>query len=247
MVDTQEQNEEIKGMERSFAGPDEVTTYYIAAPTADDVRGADWNYSKVYTRGLTEGISTSAQMIDLLKSRGVIGPEFERRAQELSGALNVKIEALTGYSGTDLDEKRDLSAAVYDAREELFQWNQRLNGPLSNTCEQLADDARLEYLTSRLIKDANGNSVWASYDGFLEEKSRALALKARYEVMLYLQGMTPDFLENTPEAIGMREADEEADKRAQEIVDASRAVLEEEAKPKGKKSKKSSSKSNSKG
>ena len=75
---------------RSFEGPDE-SKYYIVPPNANDIREADWNYSRTYTRSLTEGITTSAEMMDILRRRGIVGPEFEQRAAELTTQLNEKI------------------------------------------------------------------------------------------------------------------------------------------------------------
>lgn len=201
---------------RSFFGPDGVTKYYIAAPTAQDIRGADWNYSKTYTNSLVEGITTSAEMMDILMRRGIIGPEFEQRAQELAGNLNnliVKLETVTNN-----EEKRELSVAISSAREELFQWNQRLNGPMSNTCEQIADDSRLEYLTSCIVQKENGDRVWEKYDDYLREKNQGLAMRARFEVMLYLQGLDSDFLDRTPEALAMREVEADFIKQAEEAI-----------------------------
>ncbi len=74
---------------REFVDPVTNNTYYIAAPTADDVRGADWQYSKMYTKSLVEGITTSAEMIDILMRRGIVGPEFEQRQKELTDDLSV--------------------------------------------------------------------------------------------------------------------------------------------------------------
>lgn len=180
---------------RYFMGPDEETRYYIAIPSAEDIRGADWQYSKTYTQCLIEGITTSAEMMDILTRRGIIGPEFEKRARELADNLHEKIILLD--AAVDVDEKRILSVDVAQAREELFQWNQRLNGPMNNTCEQIADDARLEYLTSCMIQDADNNKIWDVYKSYLKEKNQALALKSRFEVMLYLQGLDSDFLSQT--------------------------------------------------
>ena len=170
---------------RSFVGPDETTKYYIKAPTAEDIRGADWQYSKIYTLSLVVGITTTAEMIDILIRRGIIGPDFEQRAQELATELNARILRLEQED--DLDIKRELSVEVAISREELFQWNQRLNGPMSNTCEQIADDARLEFITSCIIIDEKGNGVWDSFDDYKKEKEQALAMRARFETMLYLQ------------------------------------------------------------
>lgn len=190
---------------RSFEGPN-GKTYKIVAPSADDIRGADWNYSKVFTKSLVEGITTAAELQDILRMRGIIGPSFEKRAEELLRNLESKI--LEMQLETDLDRKRALAIETSQARDELFQWNQRLNGPMSNTCEQLADDARQEYLTSRMVRDENMNPVWDTYDTYLTEKDNALAVRARYHVMLYLQGLEPDFMNNVPEALAIKEIED---------------------------------------
>lgn len=218
--------EQEKDTRRFFLGPDEETKYYIETPTAEDIRGADWQYSKTYTQCLVEGITTSAEMMDILTRRGIIGPEFEQRANELSEKL---AEAIAGLESTDdMNAKRELSVKVARAREELFQWNQRLNGPMNNTAEQISDDARLEYLTSVMVVNEKDEKVWESYNNYLKEKSQALALRARFEVMLYLQGLDSDFLEQTPEAQAMREVEADIISKAQEAIKASEAILQEE-------------------
>jgi len=213
---------------RSFLGPNKEE-YFVVAPNANDVREADWNYSRTYTRSLTEGITTSAEMMDILRRRGIIGPEFEQRAAELTTSLNEKIFALD--VADNMDDKRDLAVEVAAARDEMFQWNQRLNGPMANTCEQLAEDAKLEYLTSSMIVDSSGNRVWEDYESYLQEKNQALALKARFEIMLYLQGLDSDFLEKTPEAQAMKEVESDILNKAAEAAAAIEAIeIEEKAK-----------------
>jgi len=218
--------DEIKAEEkRSFLGPNE-TEYFVVAPNANDIREADWNYSRTYTRSLTEGITTSAEMMDILRRRGIVGPEFEQRATELTAQLNEKIWALE--VAETMEAKRDLAVEVAEARDELFQWNQRLNGPMANTCEQLSDDARLEYLTSSMVVNDKDERVWDDYDSYLKEKNQALALKSRFEIMLYLQGLESDFLEKTPEAQAMKEVEIDILAKAAEAAKALEAVIEEE-------------------
>ena len=214
-------------MRRSFTGPDGEGDYFIAPPTAEDIRGADWQYSKTYTKCLIEGITTSSEMLDILTRRGIIGPEFEKRANELAVELNMKIAGLD--DAEDIDAKRDLSIEIAAARDELYQWNQRLNGPMNNTCESISDDARLEYLTSCMVQDEDGNKVWETYEDFLTDRTNALPIKARFEVMLYLQGLSSDFLDQTPEAIAMKEVESEIMTKAEEALKAAKAVEEEMA------------------
>ena len=222
MADKEETKAEDK---RTFLGPNEEV-YTIVAPNANDIREADWNYSRTYTRSLTEGITTSAEMMDILRRRGIVGPEFEQRAAELTQELNEKIFSLE--TSDSMDGKRDTAVEVAEARDELFQWNQRLNGPMANTCEQLADDARLEYLTSCMVVDKNGDRVWDNYESYLTEKNQALALKSRFEIMLYLQGLESDFLERTPEAQAMKEVETDVLDKAAAATKALEAVIKEE-------------------
>ncbi len=216
-----------KEARRFFLGPDEETKYYVEPPTAEDIRGADWQYSKTFTQCLIEGITTSAEMMDILTRRGIIGPEFEQRASELSHKLADKIALLEAT--TDMDIKRELSMEVAKSREELFQWNQRLNGPMNNTAEQISDDARLEHLTSSMVTKEDKSKVWSSYQIYLKEKSQSLALRSRFEIMLYLQGLSSDFLDNTPEARAMREVQTDVMDRADAALLAANAVELEES------------------
>lgn len=206
---------------REFKDPVTGKSFYIAAPNAEHVRGADWQYSKIYTKSLIEGITTASEMMDILLRRGIIGPEFDQRQAELTRELTAKVETLR--LAKDLDEKQKLAIGVSSSREDLFNWNQRLNGPMSNTCEQIADDARLEYLTACMVQDEGGKRVWDDYSDFLKEKNQSLAMRARFEVMLYLQGLEPDFLQKTPEAQAMKEIEAEIREKAKEAL----AKLEE--------------------
>lgn len=215
---------------RSFNGLDGESTYYIIAPTAADIRGADWEYSKTYTKSLVEGITTIAEMTDILMRRGIIGPDFDQRSHELTKILADKVEALD--NATESDDKAILAIDVAHCREELFQWNQRLNAPLANTCEQISDDTRLEYLTSCIIANDKGVKVWENFDAYLVEKEQGLAQKARFEVMLYLQGLESDFLEKTPEAVAMREVEEQAAKDLKKALAAEKKASKSVAKKK---------------
>ncbi len=221
---------EVLESRRSFFGGDGETEYFIGSPTAEDIRGADWQYSKKYTKCLIEGIPTSAELSDILRRRGVIGEDFDRRAEELTTILNELLMRLAEASNNE--EKTSLAYEVAQARENLFQWNQRLSGPMSNTCEQISDDVRLEYLTSCMLQDKNGEKIWGSYEDFLSEVDRELTLKARYEVMLYLQGYDSDFLSNTPEAKAMQEVQDDLLKEIDAEKDETSTKSEEDLKPK---------------
>lgn len=177
--------------------------YYLGMPTSEQIRKADWHYSKMYNKALIEGVATESEMVDILKKRGIIGEEYDKKKLELQVAL---VEKLSLMSVEEIPlEKSKLALEARAARDALFQWNQRATGPLSNSCEQMATDAKTEYLTSAIMQTEDGKLLWDTYESFVAEASQRLAIKSRYEVMLWLEGLEQDFLENSPEDIVIRE------------------------------------------
>jgi hypothetical protein len=173
--------------------------YFISMPTADQVRKADWHYSKIYNKAMVEGITTSAEMLDLLKQRHLYDADYETQAEELRTKIATTI--LHMEASTSETEKYSLALSIKTLRDDLFQWNQRLSGPLKNTCEQIADDAKIEFLTSLIIQDEAGKPTWKTYDEFLNDPDQLLTMRARIEVYLWAQGLERNFLDNTPEQL----------------------------------------------
>jgi hypothetical protein len=227
MADKKKEEKELKDIfdnKRSFTMDGEK--YYIDNADIDSVRQADWHYSKTYNEALLAGVTTMAQMQDILEERGITGKAWEAKRLELAKALDEKIAELT--AAKELSEKKRLAEEVEDLRNKLFRHNQRQSSPASQTCEQLAEDARIEYLTAAMVKDAEGERVWDSYEDYKTTDKPGLAYRSRYEVMLAVQGLASNFLDLTPEAIAKREVEEEETK----LLGSS---LPEEEKPKKKK------------
>lgn len=212
-------------------------TFFLEMPTSEQIRQAEWHYSKVYNKALVEGVTTTSEMMDILTTRGLYGPEYEKKLQELQVSIALKIAEMHG--ATD-ETQGALAMEVQALRDQLYRWNQRLTGPLSNTCEQMADDAKTEYLTSVVVHDSDGVGLWDSYDDFISETNQALALKSRFEVLLWLQGLDSDFLEKTPENkvlrdLSLQKAEDEARRAEESALPAQLESSEDTPAPKKKK------------
>ena len=72
---------------RSFQVNDDGPLYYIVPPEAEDIKKADWHYSKVYNKAFVDGVTTVAEMRDALLERGLIGEKFEAKMTELRTEL----------------------------------------------------------------------------------------------------------------------------------------------------------------
>lgn len=184
----------------------EIQSYYIAAPGGEDIRKADWQYSKVYNQAIIDDFLTAAQMTELLTKKDIISDAYTQKVEDVRltlGAELFKLETLMDNASEDA--KETVAMAVARLRDELFKLNQRINGPMANTCENLAEDARTEFLTSRIVEFKDKTKLWKDFESFRNEENTALAIKARFEVMLWMQGLESNFLENTPEQTVLRE------------------------------------------
>ncbi len=206
----------------------EATTYFIANPTGEDIRKSDWQYSKIYNQAILDDLLTQSQMIDLLKKQGVISEDYANEVEETRSKLAAEIYKLESLPEevTDVD-REDSALSVATTRDELFRLNQRVNGPMGNTCENIAEDARVEYLTSRILQKKDGSKLWEDFKAYLDEENTALAVKARFEVMLWMQGLNSDFLETTPEQQALREINQ---KRVEEALASLKTEKEAAAK-----------------
>lgn len=184
----------------------ETEHYFIANPTGEDIRKADWEYSKIYNKAIVDGFLTQAQMLKLLKEKSIISEEYTERLDSVRTTLAAELFRLEHLDENISDiEKESIALEVASLRDELFQLNQMVNGPMGNTCENLAEDSRTEFLTSRIIQKKDGSKVWPDFNSYQSEENTNLSVKSRFEVMLWMQGLGSDFLENAPEQAALRE------------------------------------------
>lgn len=207
----------------------EILHFFIASPTGEDIRKADWQYSKVYNQAIVDGLLTQSQMLELLKSKEILSVEYSQRLEGVRITLGAELFKLENLLENATEEEKEISALeVARLRDELFQLNQRINGPMANTCENLAEDARTDFLTSRLIEKKERVKFWKDYDAYRNEENTALAIKSRFEVMLWMQGLDSNFLENTPEQSMLRKISQARVERATTVA---KATLAEAMKP----------------
>lgn len=231
MSDTNKTVKEILDVRREFTLEDDkgnITSYFIADPSGEDIRKADWNYAKVFNQALIDNIPTQAQLLEILKQRGVLSEEYNRQVEKTKIDLAAALFRLEHISPEADEETEALAYEAARLRDELFRLNQRLNGPLQNSCENMADDSKSEYLTSRIIQYRDGKKVWNTFDDYLNEPNTQLTVKCRFEVMLWLQGLDSNFMEKAPEHKVLKEL---AEKRLNAALEAAKHQVAEEKVP----------------
>lgn len=203
----------------------EILHFFIANPSGEDIRKADWQYSKVFNQAIVDGLLTQSQMIELLKEKKILNDEYTEKLENVRITLGAELFKLENLMETATEQEKEYSAMeVARLRDELFQLNQRINGPMANTCENLAEDARTDFLTSRIIQRKDKTHYWEDFEAYKSEENTALAIKSRFEVMLWMQGLESNFLENTPEQTMLRKiAQDRMEQAIKEEADKSHA------------------------
>ncbi len=203
-------------------------SYFIAQPNAADIRKADWQYSKIYNQAIVDGFLTQAQMIDLLKDKGILSEDYADRVESTRIGLASELFKLENIKEESSEIEREaIALEIARLRDELFALNQQVNGPMGNTCENLAEDARTEYLTSRIVQVKDSSHLWEDFDAYQNEENSTLSVKSRFEVMLWIQGLDSNFLENTPEQTALRSIATDRLNRALEAAKAENAEAKE--------------------
>ncbi len=210
-------------------GSDDPKSYYIGTPSGEDIRKADWEYSKIYAQAISDKLLTQAQMTDALQEAGIISDEYESQVEKTRIQLGAELFRLENLMEDASDDEKEITAReIGRLRDELFVLNQRVNGPMANTCENLAEDARTDFLTCRIVENENGKNVWETYEDYRNDENTALTVRSRFEVMLWMQGLESNFLENTPEQQTLRNI---AVSRAEEEIAAEEKAAAKEAVP----------------
>jgi len=234
MSDTSKVIKDILDVRREFTLEDDkgnITSYYIADPSGEDIRKADWNYAKVFNQALADKIPTHAQMLEILKERGVLSEEYQRSVEKTKIDLAAALFRLEHMAPDQDEENEALAMETARLRDELFRLNQRLNGPLQNSCENMAEDSKNEYLTSRVIQFKDGKRIWNTFDDYLREPNTQLTVKCRFEVMLWLQGLDSNFMEKAPEHKVLRDLAEKRMNAALEVAKQQAEEKKDEDKP----------------
>lgn len=207
--------------------------YFLGIPTAGEIQSADWAHAKTYNRALKEGVFTTSEMMTILENRNIAGPDYEKVAEDLNAKLVTKM--IDMEKETDEEERVKLALEVQSLRDEVFRWNSRVSGPLSSTCESLANEARVEYLTSSIIQDVHGERHWKDFDEYKSEKDLVVQTKSKFEIMLWMEGLESNVVENSPEAVVLREAANKVEEEAKKLEEDMEKAKEDKVKAKAPK------------
>lgn len=214
--------------------------FKLLKPSSAVIREAKFIHSKTFTQSIKDGLFTRRKMESVLKTGDInVVDEYNARRNEL---LRLYTETRDiAEQNNNPDELISLVGLMAIYRDRLIQEDLSMNSILGNTADQVAEDDRINYLTSQLIVDAEGKKVWNTLDDFLQDTRYEFVEQCKYHVFCWSYSVDP---ENN----NANEVEQTLLKKAQDIRTESKELKTKAAKAvqKGNKDKVSRKKSKSK-
>ena len=200
-------------------------------PKNQEAQEADFEYSKEFNRAVMHGILPQSALAAAFINSGVWSQEKDDAIDEQRQQVIKLEEALTNE--TDQMERQALADALGDERNRLYVMRQERSELLSHSAEAKAEDARRNYVVSRVTELAkSGQRVWKTYKDFSDEEDGGLIYRAIYEYLTLANGLPADFIEQLPE--NQVDKPEETEETKEEKVEEPEVTVSVETTAEGK-------------
>lgn len=179
------------------------TKYQIKSPSSRVTQEASRRYSIEFTKCLREGIMTQEQMKDFLMEHKVWTEEDEKEEQEITKKIaDLEVEIFRGSprkKKVTLEEGRKKSLEMRELRSRYANLLSERQSYESNTAENIADNARFDFLVSECTFNEDNTKVYNSYEDYLEKSSDELAFTAASVLAKNMYQLDDNFQKNLPE------------------------------------------------
>lgn len=202
--------------------------YVLMSPTASILREAKFIYSKRFTQSIKDGLYTRKKLEALLKDGeiDIIGEHLNRRNEILVKYNEFRKLAETALTIQDIEYYAEVMKLC---RESLVQEDMSLQDLFSNTADQLAEEDRINYLTSMLVREKqNSTKVWISLDELLNDTNFSLVEACKAEIVFWQFNLSPNIEESFEENKLLKKAEEMKKELEQKQIEENTTPLVEE-------------------
>jgi hypothetical protein len=202
----------------------EGVKYRLIFPNVTTIRDANFKHRKAFTDALKNGFYTKKKL-ELILQEGdinVIKNHVDRRAEILKQYYDASVLVDKAETSENLEF---LAEILRTHRESFVQEDMSMNSLFANTAEQLAEDERVNYLCSRLIRHDDYSPVWDTYEDYLDDNNYVFIERCKYEVLKWDYNLAGEDTESQPEFKALKKA--ESIRKAAEEKEKEESVTKE--------------------
>lgn len=184
-------------------GQETEVEIYVVRPNNDTIKMAERYKSKVWNQCIQDGILTKKELGVLMRKRGIWDEKKDREENEITKEI-IKLEkelyqGKTGGAKPKLSEGRDLAIQIRRKRSELRDLITEKITLEENTADNLADNARFDYLVAHCTFYKDGTRVYKDFDEYNKKSSDEIAFEAASLLGKLFYNLDSDFEKNLPE------------------------------------------------
>ena len=176
---------------------------YVTRPNNAVIRAADTHRTVIWNECVDKGIKTKQEVLDLMTKRGVWSEEKADKEKEIGQEIN-RLEKIL-YHGDGSGKKPKLSEGrkiAIDIRKERIKLRQLIAEKIAleeNCAENLADNARFDFLVANCTFYADGKRVYRDLADYNSKSADEIAFAAASTLGSMMYNLDSKFEDNLPE------------------------------------------------
>lgn len=174
----------------------------IQQPNNDIIKRAERYKSKVWNEAVQDGVLTKKELGIVLKERGIwdeAKAEEEKNITKQIVELEKQLYHGDGKKKPKLSEGRDLAVQIRRKRIELRKLLQEKITLEENTADNLADNARFDFLVAHCTFHKNGQPYYKNFQDYDSRSADEVAFSAASALSEMLYNLDTSFEKNLPE------------------------------------------------
>lgn len=177
--------------------------FYIQRPNNDVVKMAERYKSKVWNQCLQDGILTKKELAVLMRKRGIWDEAKDKEEEEITKEI-IRLEkelfhGKDGKSKPKVSEGRDIAIQIRRKRSELRDLIAEKISLEENTADNLADNARFDFLVAHCSFYKDGTRIYKDFDEYNNKSADEIAFAAANLLGKMLYNLDNNFEKNLPE------------------------------------------------
>jgi len=173
----------------------------IIKPTQKILQEANMKYSKSFGDGMRDGLLINREAEKIIKERNLWDEEVTEDFKNIQNEIFEKEKFLFGIH--ELTDEKAIAAAheLSILRERRWAAQRHIQSIYNNTAESRADEMRIQYIASQCMYNIDTNEpYYKSYNDFVDKSDTKAAGDSVYQVMIFLNGLSQNFMDELPEA-----------------------------------------------
>ena len=174
----------------------------VRQPTNNVIKAAERHKSKVWNEAIQDGCLTKKELSVLMRNRGIWDEKKDKEESDITEALVSLEKAL--YHGKNgkrpkVSEGRDIAIEIRKQRLRLRDLIAERISLEENTADNLADNARFDYLVASCTYYSDGKPVYKDFNEYNNKSADKIAFAAAELLSQMMYNLDSSFEKNLPE------------------------------------------------